>query len=42
MRLMEPFMSGEVRRGEAKEALRLKELLEAELSTTSVSSTAPA
>jgi uncharacterized protein YndB with AHSA1/START domain len=30
MRLMEPFMSGEIRRGEAGEALRLKVLLEAE------------
>ena len=30
MRLMEPFMSGEVRRGEAGEALRLKALLESE------------
>jgi uncharacterized protein YndB with AHSA1/START domain len=30
MRLMEPFVRGEVERGEASEALRLKALLEAE------------
>jgi uncharacterized protein YndB with AHSA1/START domain len=30
MRLMEPFIRGEVQRGEAGEAMKLKELLEAE------------
>jgi hypothetical protein len=30
MRLLEPFMRGEVARGEAGEALKLKALLEAE------------
>jgi uncharacterized protein YndB with AHSA1/START domain len=34
MRLMEPFMRGEVERGEASEALRLKALLEAEAVAT--------
>ena len=34
MRLMEPFMRGEVERGEAGEALKLKALLESEPSLT--------
>ncbi|MEW5992156.1 MAG: SRPBCC family protein [Chloroflexota bacterium] len=33
MRLMEPFMRGEVERGEAAEAMKLKALLEAEAAT---------
>jgi len=44
-RLLEPVMGGEIRDGEAKEAIRLKELLEAEPtagSDAAAASTVPA
>lgn len=40
MRLAEPFMRGEIQRGEASEALRLKALLEAEADATAATTTA--
>jgi hypothetical protein len=41
-RLLEPVIGGEIRNGEAKEAIRLKELLEAEPTAAPDASTAPA
>jgi uncharacterized protein YndB with AHSA1/START domain len=41
-RLLEPIMAGEVRRGEASEAARLKALLEAEPAAEAVADVAPA